>query len=71
MILYKLEDCLIVTNFVKLVKSQHIKLRKGNLFKAVEMIVFSNNVIGTSGNGTINKLVIVLVNVGKQMKVVV
>jgi hypothetical protein len=62
---------LIIANRVKFVKSQHIKLWKRNLLKAVEMIVFGNNIIGTCCNSAINKLVVVLVNVGKQMKVIV
>ena len=41
------------------------------MFKSVEMIVFGNNVVGVCGNGTIHKLIIVLVDIGQQMKMII
>ena len=41
---------------------------EGNLLEAVEMAVLGHDVVGSGGDGAIDELVIVLVNVGEQME---
>ncbi len=57
--------------FFKLIQRQDIQCRKWYLFKDIEMIVFCNYIISTSSNGTIHKLIIILINITKQMEMII
>ena len=50
---------------VKFIKRQHIEPWKWNLLDVVEMAVFGDDIVGTSGNCTVHKLVVVFID-GKE-----
>lgn len=56
---------------VELVESQYVELGERYLLEAVEVAILSDYVVGSSGNGAVDKLVVILVNVTEQMKMVV
>ena len=46
---------------VKLVESQYVELGERYLLEAVEVAILSDYVVGSSGNGAVDKLVVILV----------
>ena len=53
---------------VKLIECEYVESWEGNLLESVEMAVLGDDVVGSGGDGAVNELVVVLVDVGKQME---
>ena len=54
--------------FVELIERENIKLWERNLLETVKMAVLSDDIVSSEGDGTVHELVVVLVNVRKQME---
>ena len=54
---------------VELVKRQNGQTWEWNLFEMIEVAILRNNVVRTGSDGTIDELIIILVNVSKQVEV--
>ena len=55
---------------IELVERQHIELRERNLLEVVEVAVLGDDIVGSGCDGTVNELIIILVDVRKQMETI-
>lgn len=59
---------LLFQRFVELVECQDVEPRERNLFQMVEVAILGYDIVGSGCNGAVYKLVVVLVDVAKQVK---